>query len=1629
MKHMSLQNPADTTASANVATGTKQDLTREQVIKSFFTKLQSMDEDDLNEEDEDSSNAFPQISTRKEKAIDSLIDLKNPKVAVYFCDCILNCIKDQSHPEARIALFYSSTLLLFALQHYFLVWKEGRQPSSSSDHSIPSISTVLVKLSYVLRELTSINSFHQIKIGQKKYGNLFLSILNAVYQRHLPLTILLCEIIRNIVIKDSNKISYGEIGCCEIFMKLLQFYLQESSLYRKHHNNTNIHTDENNNHEGNDSVLLIGNEEVVISGIDPSTKPENEDEDLETLPSPVPISAEAANVPSGTSLDTEKIDAALKAEEEQEQGEETKKKETPQKKTTTPTSANNNETTTSPPPPVPTPPAGVATTPTGPPLPTPVDAILILCSSILNISANNSENKKKLGELGCCETLIEILVLSGFTATSDNNPKVNHNNTTGKPSLESNPSLVAMSLIKIVCGTIQNLSVDDGNKKRFGEIGCCEALIYVLLIFMENPVITWEVFSAIRNVSLNNDFNMKLFGLLGTLELLTKTLIMHVNNPEVVKQICGALRRLAFYHRVAKTSPVMDEQGYVRSRYTLPQLLTFVWNKKFSLYNRYKRLYNEEVLCETLLDAVSKYLEKIQSFKDKSFQQLSTVPFETSNKNSKPSVINTSNSQGNANTNAFLYYLSTNASSAQSSSPSFSEHNTLRELFCTIKCLSFNEDYYPFFDLHVCLPLIYQSLQLFHKNVELMKEICGAITGLSRMKEKKLLFLSYRYKKPSSRALVISSPSKTNETTLGNDNENLFTASSDKSSSLAPTLCELLVAIIEEQLQLLIKANAASNSRGASYDEYDGVENDNNKNENPSIHLEIIKEICRVVKAFAILEEGKAAFLTSNLSNLLIDCLEQALTYPDVILLIAGAILNLTANSKENKIKFGSEKCLNIIVHILLYYLSNQEIIKCLCGVIKNIAVYQNNKLLFAELNGCQVLFACLTTYYSQANPYSSSSTPSSQKITGPVVLASTLSGSKDHNEKDSSSAVLPDEHKLVLEILEAIWNVSLLPENKIVVGSIGGCEILIDLLQFYYKNPLLYKEIIKTLTGILKTLSLESSNHDHIGSHSGCQIIIKLLSKFYNNAEILKNMLFILYQIVTPNTNTSKQAISTAAGIVNSSSNKMNLSSPTSPVFNQVSVSSDPNSSVPATPSTAATPEEENKKLFGELDGCEKLILLFLNKNLIYADLDILKLLCKVIQQLTYNNSFNRSKFLANGCCEILMETLKRLPKIKFIKKVAAKSEDSTTSNTEPHLFTTNSQKKKGELSLVEGQLTKSQPKVVMVLGSESTDFIPQSPANAVLSLLEDADEQGIRSAQQLQQRIQYNLQENQLVMHQQKALKSFFNSPSFNDDDEDDDGEEEDEGEGNEEEENNEEGKEGGVGPPPVSSELDEDSKIMKDSNQLALTTSFKPTKQEIILGAMSSSIDNIGSNSQDGGAITNNNNPLITTTSSATKIESKSLQKKNSWSAMLSSSTTTGDEILEYLSEEDKLLYQKNKEIKKCIKLLVEKLSSDSQFKKRFEEIGIKKYLADYVLPRTNSSSSFLGFGRGGKDKGRPVSSIDGNDSEAGEGQQESQEEEGRRSVTESIPAAVNSIVEDYQKRQKFSDQRFENLTIML
>jgi hypothetical protein len=383
-------------------------------------------------------------------------------------------------------------------------------------------------------------------------------------------------------------------------------------------------------------------------------------------------------------------------------------------------------------------------------------------------------------------------------------------------------------------------------------------------------------------------------------------------------------------------------------------------------------------------------------------------------------------------------------------------------------------------------------------------------------------------------------------------------------------------------------------------------------------------------------------------------------------------------------------------------------------------------------------------------------------------------------------------------------------------------------------------------------------------------------------------------------------------------------------------------------------------------------------------------------------------------------METLKRLPKIKFIKKVATKSEDSTTSNTEPHLFTT-SQKKKGELSLVEGQqLTKSQPKAVMVLGSESTDFIPQSPANAVLSLLEDADEQGIRSAQQLQQRIQYNLQENQLVMHQQKALKSFFNSPSFNDDDDDD--EDEEEGEGNEEEENNEEGKEVGV-PPPMSSELDEDPNKMKDSHELALTTTVKP-KQEIILGAMSSSIDSIGSNSQDVGV--NNNNPAIT---SSAKTESKNLQKKNSWTAMLSSSTATGDEILEYLSEEDKLLYQKNKEIKKCIKILVDKLSSDTLFKKRFEEIGIKKYLADYVLPRTNSSSSFLGFGRIGKEKGRPVSSIDGNDSEASEGQQEPQEEEGRKSLSESIPAAVNSIVEDYQKRQKFSDQRFENLTIML
>lgn len=734
------------------------------------------------------------------------------------------------------------------------------------------------------------------------------------------------------------------------------------------------------------------------------------------------------------------------------------------------------------------------------------DAALLICGAILNISANSLENKRLLGEYGCCEPLVEVLLLH-----------------------LSNPPVM-----KIVCGTIQNISVYDTNKLKFGEHGCCEALIHVLLIYMENPGITWEIFGAIRNVSLHEK-NMIIFQSIGTLQLLTKALIMHMANSDVTRQVCGALRRMISFHHTNSN----NGQAPTPTTITVPpisptviapnlELIKQVWGKKLPLYERYYRIYNEDIICETLLDALTKY----QTNADITREICATI---------KTILLNEQ------------YYTTTpviaNSTSSLLQQPSPSSSSLYR------------------FELDVAIPLLLQIFY-YHTNMnniqkiftestmnhlnEVIKEICAAINSLGKNNESKMKF--YR------------------------ENACIIFVNAMQQHVYAPRFSSSPSHDAEDDLQQQEGGQKKVTSTAAVVSR--------------SVSMEIVREIGRIIKNFALHEESKRTLGELGISDLLVHAIDEFIGNPETIAILCGAILNLSANNLENKIKFGQSGICEKLIQIIIIYLSNEEVLKQSCGAIKNISVYDYNKLLFHDCGGCNALIAAMTTHL--------------------------------YNKE------------LFRDICEAIWNISVIKENQVAIGEIGGCEIILEAVSVYFiassskqKNkttttttatptaasaaigdrnisgtnfnpptPAQARGIVKLLIGILKTLAMTPTNRQKIGSKRGCEIFLKLLSRYHNQLDLMKSILQLLFII---------------------------------------------------------SDDDEVRKQYNDVTGGEKLLLFFLAKNI---DSDMILLLCKLLQQLTCGNSQgsssggiacinNRHRFYSSGCCEMITEILRRLPKI----------------------------------------------------------------------------------------------------------------------------------------------------------------------------------------------------------------------------------------------------------------------------------------------------------------------------------------------------------------------------------------------
>jgi hypothetical protein len=520
--------------------------------------------------------------------------------------------------------------------------------------------------------------------------------------------------------------------------------------------------------------------------------------------------------------------------------------------------------------------------------------------------------------------------------------------------------------------------------------------------------------------------------------------------------------------------------------------------------------------------------------------------------------------------------------------------------------------------------------------------------------------------------------------------------------------------------------------------------------------------------------------------------------------------------------------------------------------------------------------------------------------------------------------------------------------------------------------------------------------------------------------------ILFILYQIITPSFTTSAAMISTATEITNSTTpatalnaiNSMPTQHPQSispsNSFDEAQPPSSPsNSNNNNTAAMSGSPEENNKRLFGELDGCEKLILIFLNKNLIYSDLEIIKLLNKIIQQLTYNNSYNRKKFLSNGCAEIIVDVLKRLPKVNLPAIRARRQQQqqamkSTIPDDDSDIPV------KGGGQLIDGQQEKE-----MVLGSEedlsSALVIPKSDSDdnpnqqalaGRFALLEAEDEKGSRLAQWKQQRIlslppttapaaRVSLDDE--ISPRTLALKPFHGDSSEGEEDEVHGGEEDIEGGGEDVNSKKKKKKMPRIADKEESSSSS--TAVVKKSTATTMTLGTSEADDHPLSDA------NIHPHSDGVVSLDKkfSSSSSIATTTTTSGNPQQSIRGALKRSSSMKNGGITEDD-LQYFTPEEREIYEKNLEIKRILKQLIEKLSKDYAFKKKFEEIGVHKYLVEVM--RKKSRVSFLSE----------------QDNEDGDGEDN---HGGRKSISES----VTELVEDYQKRQRFSDQRFSNVTILL
>jgi hypothetical protein len=190
------------------------------------------------------------------------------------------------------------------------------------------------------------------------------------------------------------------------------------------------------------------------------------------------------------------------------------------------------------------------------------DKANIVLSSALAIKrlAICADNKISLGQLGCCEELVEVLqsygqheeiVLQACWAARNvssyfiNQVKIGKINTafrTFVTVLRQHRHHVLIA--EQVCATVWHVATAEENKEGLWRAGCCEELITIMKLHKAHATVMKVTCGAVKELAGRENVQRHLEKI-GAMEMLLAVLKLHTNNEQVLEQVYGAMKAVS----------------------------------------------------------------------------------------------------------------------------------------------------------------------------------------------------------------------------------------------------------------------------------------------------------------------------------------------------------------------------------------------------------------------------------------------------------------------------------------------------------------------------------------------------------------------------------------------------------------------------------------------------------------------------------------------------------------------------------------------------------------------------------------------------------------------------------------------------------------------------------------------------------------------------------------------------------------------------------------------------------------------------------------------------------------------------------------------------------------------------